>query len=671
VAQFDGPFGDLSRFLDIPRVTGLTLAPDGGALAAVVQRLSPDRKKFVSSIWRIDPDGGAPVRLTRSGEGESAARYLADGSLLFTGKRADPQAGKDDPAPEGPGLWTLPAVGGEALLLAAPPGGVDDVAVARDAGTVVLGVGVLPRAKDLAEDAQRRKARKDADVNAILHEEPRVRFWDHQLGPDAKRLFAFTPPTPESAERPELVDLTGAVGPALGSFDVSPDGRTVVASWDVELPNAEFRSDLVAIDLAGGERRTLVSEPGYEYHSPLISPDGRWVVAGRLRLGDYERCFSEGLWLLPLDGSEPGRDPLPGFDQWPDVQAWSHDSAAVYFVADELGHAPIFQLDLATGTVTRLTGDHGAYSQVHVAPDGTLYALRSAIDAPARPVRLTSGVADQQPTPLSAPGDELDLPGRWENVVAHAEDGQAIHARLLLPEGEGPAPLLVFIHGGPHSSWNSWTWRWSPWVMVRRGYAVLLPDPALSTGYGQAFHQRGWGEWGDKPYTDLMAVTDAVVARPDIDETRTAALGGSFGGYMANWVATHTDRFKAIVSHAGLWQLELKATSDAAFFFRLEFGDILERPERWQRNSPHRFVADIRTPMLVIHGNKDYRVPVGNALWQWYDLRRHDVDARFLYFPDENHWVLKPQDSALWYETVTAFLAHKVLGEEWQQPELL
>ncbi|WP_034269922.1 S9 family peptidase [Actinospica robiniae] len=671
MTRFDGPFGDLSRFLEIPRVSGLSLSPDGAALAAVVQNLSPDRKKFLSSIWRIDPDGGAPVRLTRSADGESAAAYLADGSLLFTAKRPDPQAGKDDPAPDGAGLWTLPAAGGEARLLAAPPAGVDGVAVAREAGTVVLRVGVLPQAKDLAEDARRRKARKDADVGAILHEDPKVRFWDHQLGPDTKRLFAFTPPAPESAEQPELTDVSGDIGPALDGYDVTPDGRAVVASWEAKLPSGELRADLVVIDVATGERRTLASEPGYEYAHPLVSPDGRLVIAHRFRHGDYDRCFSSSLWLLPLDGSEPGRDPLPELDLWPQVQAWSHDGAAVYFVADELGRAPIFQLDLATGTVTRLTGDHGAYAQVQVAPDGTVYALRSAVDAPARPVRLASGVADQAPILLAAPGAELELPGRLENVVATAADGQEIHARLVLPEGEGPAPLLVFIHGGPHSSWNSWTWRWNPWVLARRGYAVLLPDPALSTGYGQQFSQRGWGEWGDKPFTDLMAVTDAVVARPDIDETRTAALGGSFGGYMANWVATHTDRFKAIVSHAGLWQLELKATSDAALFFRLEFGDIMERPERWQRNSPHRHVENIRTPMLVIHGDKDYRVPVGNALWQWYDLQRHDLDAKFLYFPDENHWVLKPQNSALWYETVAAFLAHKVLGEPWQQPELL
>jgi dipeptidyl aminopeptidase/acylaminoacyl peptidase len=672
VEQLDGPFGDLSRFLEIPRVTGLALARDGGTLVAGVQNLSSDGKKFLSSIWRLDPAGGAPVRLTRSAEGESAAAFLPDGSLLFTGKRSDPEAKKDDPAPDGPALWSLPAAGGEARLLAAPPGGVGSFRIARDAGTVVLATDVLPRAQDLAEDAKLRKARKDGGITAILHEDAKVRFWDHQIGPEAVRLFALTPPAAESADRPELADVTGDAGFAVGDHDVTPDGSTVLVSWQVELPEGDYRYDLAAIDVATGKRTTLATDPRIDFAAPSVSPDGRWVIAGCEVRGDYDTALREGLWLQSLDGSA-GRDPLPDFDLWPHGQVWSHDSSTVYFVADELGHAPVFRFDLASGAVTRLTGDHGTYSDVQVAPDGTVYALRSAIDSPALPVRLDSSKTDQQPTYLAAPAGagRLELPGRWEEIVVPAADGRPIHARLVLPEGEGPAPLLLFIHGGPHGSWSGWNWRWSPWVMARRGYAVLLPDPGLSSGYGQAFHQRGWGDWGGAPFTDLMTVTDAVVARPDIDETRTAALGGSFGGYMANWVATHTDRFKAIVSHAGLWQLELKATSDAGYFFRREFGHIQEQPERWERNSPHRFAADVRTPMLVIHGDRDYRVPIGNALWQWYDLQRHNADAKFLYFPDENHWILKPQESAVWYETVTAFLAHKVLGEEWQRPDRL
>jgi dipeptidyl aminopeptidase/acylaminoacyl peptidase len=229
---------------------------------------------------------------------------------------------------------------------------------------------------------------------------------------------------------------------------------------------------------------------------------------------------------------------------------------------------------------------------------------------------------------------------------------------------------------------------------VARGYAVLLPDPALSTGYGQAFVERGRGRWGDEPFTDLMAATDAAVARDDIDETSTAAMGGSFGGYMANWVAGHTDRFRCLVTHASLWSLDqFHGTTDHAAWWEREFGDPYRdwgaspaspeasggaspaSPEanlsRYEAHSPHRSIDRIGTPMLVIHGERDHRVPVGEALRLWVDLMRHGVEAKFLYFPDENHWILKPQHARVWYETVLAWLDHHLLGKEWQRPEVL
>ncbi len=344
--------------------------------------------------------------------------------------------------------------------------------------------------------------------------------------------------------------------------------------------------------------------------------------------------------------------------------------------ADDQGRAPVYRVDpVADAEPLRLSLDDGAYTDVQVSPDGRwVYALRSAVDAPPAPVRLDARAAGM-PQFLPGPAPAAAPPGALTEVTATADDGSPLRAWLVLPDtasAHAPVPLLLWVHGGPLHSWNSWSWRWNPWLMAARGYAVLLPDPALSTGYGYDFVRRGWGRWGAEPYTDLMAITDAALERPDLDPDRTAAMGGSFGGYMANWIAGHTDRFRGIVTHASLWALDQFApTTDAYDYWRREMS-----AEMALANSPHRFVDEIRTPMLVIHGDKDYRVPIGEGLRLWAELAERggeDGSLRhtFLYFPDENHWVLKPQHAKLWYEVVFAFLATTVHEKDWQVPDLL
>ena len=330
---------------------------------------------------------------------------------------------------------------------------------------------------------------------------------------------------------------------------------------------------------------------------------------------------------------------------------------------------------MAGAAPTRLTRD-GAYTDLQVARDGSaIYALRSSIDSPAAPVRLDPTATDQQPGSLPNPGSIGTLPGVLSELDATASDGSRVQSWLVLPDGasaESPAPLVLWIHGGPLMSWNSWSWRWTPWNLVAKGYAVLMPNPGLSQGFGQDFVRRGWGAWGAEPYTDLMAATDAAVELPEIDGKRTAAMGGSFGGYMANWVATQTNRFDAIITHASLWHLDgFVGATDASYYWEREFGNPLTAPDRYEANSPHRYADSIETPMLVIHGDKDYRVPIGEGLRLWYDLQKRNVPSKFLYFPDENHWVTTPGNAIVWYETVLAFLAEHVLGETWQRPELL
>jgi dipeptidyl aminopeptidase/acylaminoacyl peptidase len=290
---------------------------------------------------------------------------------------------------------------------------------------------------------------------------------------------------------------------------------------------------------------------------------------------------------------------------------------------------------------------------------------------------LAVRAADQSPVALPAPAPVPPLPGRLEEVVTEV-DGATVRGWLCLPEdAEGPVPAMLWVHGGPFASYNDWSWRWSPWVAVAHGWAVLLPDPALSTGYGAEWIARAWPHRAGLVWADLAGLFDTVLARPDVDGTRTALLGGSFGGYMTNWIAGHTDRFGAIVTHAGLWALDQQHdTTDAAHWKNTLFGEPAEHPDWYAENSPQHTVDEISTPMLIVHGNRDHRVPVSEALRLWWDLvSRWDGDPdelphRFLQFTGENHWILSPANGEVWYDAVLGFCAEHVLGRPWTPVEL-
>ena len=696
------PFAEMADYNAIPRLSGLALSADGTRLVTSVATLNPEKTKWQSALWEVDPRGELPPRrLTRSAPGEGTPVFASSGDLLFTSARPDPEAGKDADEPK-PGLWALPAHAGEARLVLSRPGGVSAVAVAQDCAAVAVVAVMNPGASDARSDAERTKARKDSGVTALLHEDYPIRFWDHDLGPAWPHVLYLpevpldrpaTDPSTDAAAtgaegrsadlvpgQPavEVRDLTPDAGlTSLGGEDLalSPDGTRIARTVEVAGATAGHRRTRIElVDTATGASRILVEADDSDFEGPAFSRDGAALICVKGTHSSYDEPPDQSLWFIDLT-DDSGRELTPGLDLWPGSPTWSPDGSAVYFTATELGHHPVFRVEVNSGELTRLTAS-GYYTDLQVAADGSaLYALRAAYDSPAAPVRLDPEAIDQDAVQLSAPGAIDRLPGTLHRIETKTDDGTTVASWLVLPEGasaEKPAPLLLWIHGGPLMSWNAWSWRWCPWLMAARGYAVLLPDPALSDGYGQDFVRRGWGQWGGTPYTDLMAATDAALERPDLDHARTAAMGGSFGGYMANWVTTHTDRFDAIVTHASLWHLDgFSGATDASYHWEKEFGDPLAHPERYEANSPHRFADKISTPMLVIHGDKDYRVPIGEGLRLWYDLRKRGVESKFLYFPDENHWVLTPGNASIWYETIFAFLAQHVLGQPWERPELL
>ncbi len=690
-------FTDLSHYVAVPRLSGLAMSPDGTRLVTTVATLNRKGTAYATALWEVDPTGERPAhRLTRSAKGEAGAAFTASGDLYFTSSRPDPEADEDEPRSA---LWLIPAHGGEARVVHSRVGGVTGVTAAREADVVLVTAGLLPGATSEEQHAALSTARTEAGVEAILHTGYPVRFWDHDLGPEQPHVFVLEEGEDAGADGADdhAIDEAQAedeaAAPLPGTLDrtppqrlrlltaglpaplhephpvLSPDGGLALLSVPVPQARADQRSALVRLDVATGERRTLLDLEGSEVDAGPVSPDGTRAVVVVDRVTTPTDPPRPRLHLVDLETGET--TPLAhDWDRWATPVAWTPDGSAVLALADSDGRRPVFRIDVATGEVTQVTHDDAAWSDLVVDPGGRVaYGVRSSYLYPPEVVRLdlASGEVTELPGPVARP----EVPGRLEEVETTTEDGTRVRGWLALPPGEaeGGHPLLLWIHGGPLGSWNAWTWRWNPWLLVSQGYAVLLPDPALSTGYGQDFIQRGWGAWGDAPYTDLMAITDAVVAREDVDETRTAAMGGSFGGYMANWVAGHTDRFRAIVTHASLWALEgFGPTTDAAYYWQREM-----TPEMGEAHSPHRFVEQIVSPVLVIHGDKDYRVPIGEGLRLWYELlSRSGLPAaedgstvhRFLYFPHENHWILAPQHAKVWYEVVSAFLAEHVLGEE-------
>src|SRR5215218_4593225 len=395
------PTFDLDHYLTLPRVAGLVLSPDGDRLVTSVARPGPDGKKFVTALWQLDPAGErAPRRLTRSAPGERDAAFLPDGSLLFTSTRRDPEAAPDaEDDEEVAGIWRLAAGGGEAHLVASTPAGIDALRVAGDAGTVVYRTGVHPGADDLEADARHHRARKDAGVTAQLFETYPIRYWDHYLGPREPQLFAAAPPGAGEERMAPGRPLTPSPGRALDEVDVAvtPDGATVVCGWDTgEVTNPRTR--LVAIDVASGDRRVLLDDPGSSAGHVACSPDGRLVVCERIRHGDPDHPLEVTLWLVDLAGGE-GRELAPDLELWPTEPVWAPDSRAVFFVADGQGRTPVFRVEVGgedDGRVTRLSAD-GAFSNLCPSPDGRrLYALRATMAAPAEAVALDATGADQR-----------------------------------------------------------------------------------------------------------------------------------------------------------------------------------------------------------------------------------------------------------------------------------
>jgi len=671
-------FHDPLAFVTSTRLTGLALAPDRSRLVASTLTIDAAGARYVPGLCELDPTGREPARpVAGSVAGDFAPAWAHDGRLLLLSGRPDDSEPEQKPeqkpearADECVRLWAL-SEQGDATVVARHPGGISGFAAAAGSAAVGYTAALRPGASDAAAHAQLRRERQEAGVSAVLYEAGPVRLAAGESAAEQPHTFVRHPDG-------TVLDA-GSQGPAdPGDLTLSRDGRLLAYTRTVagEVPG-EIDSVAVVADAATGRELRILSRPGHQYCRPAFTADATALVCQRQREETYHHPWAVTLVSFDLTTGQE-TDPLTEFDNWPwpggPVTAPLPGDATVWFTGDERGHCPVFRRD-PDGTVTRLTAS-GAYSSLCVAPDGTaLYALRAAPDSPPRAVRLDAAEPDQRPVPLDALGDLGPLPGTLTEVSCQADDGFPLRAWLVLPSGASagtPVPMVVAPHGGPQMSWSTWFWGCNPWPFAARGYAVLLPDPALSTGYGQRMQERGLGQWGGRPYHDVLALTDAAQARADIDASRTGVVGASYGGYLANRIATRTDRFQAVVSHAGPWNLEVCDAESELYPSSLRsLGSPQAQSERYRDNSPHLDAARVSTPMLVVHGGQDRSVPVGQAVVLFQELQRLGASARFLYFPDEGHVIRRPNNLRLWFRTVLNFLDHHVLGQEWQRPPLL
>jgi dipeptidyl aminopeptidase/acylaminoacyl peptidase len=652
----------VEQHIALKRVSDIAPSPDGRWLAVAVQRLDRDGSKYVSDLWRVPTDGSPATQLTRGDSKDAAPCFRHDGALCFLSNRQPTEVKADEDADKRMQVWCLPAAGGEPVMLTDEPLGVEGFRFARGADRMVL---LAPVLVDVPHDKQRETAadRRKKGPSARRYGRQPVRHWDHWLHQNED--FAFTHVIGCDAGGRGRVDLTPgarhefAIEPSL---DVSPDGRLVAVTRQTPGADRELDTTILLIDADTRESRVVGEAPCVNFDAPRFSPDGRRIASTRALRSPQAVGRTRAVVIDVASGAI--RELAADWDRWPSVADWSADGLRLLVTADDEGFTPVFAIEVDSGKVERLSHADagGAHSDVATLSDGRIAGIRSTLlEAPECFVSdCRPGSRPRVLAPLSG-HDKADY-AVVENLRAVSTDGAPIQYFLVRPKhAPAPAPLLLWIHGGPIGmDTDGWHWRWNPLLAVAAGYAVALPNPRGSTGFGQDFIQGIWGNvWGAQCYQDLMAVTDALVARPDIDAGRTMAMGGSFGGYMTNWIGTQTDRFRCLVTHASIVTMaQFTGTTDHPAWWYLEMGgeDPYADMAKFDRYAPIRHIKKWKTPALIIHGELDYRCPISEGLNLFEALQYHGVPSELLVFPDENHWILKPRNVVAWYEAVLEFI---------------
>ncbi len=650
-------YEDLAK---VQRISDPQLSPDGKWVAYVVGVVDLAANKTARHIWLVSSDGGAPRQLTRGDGSDTRPRWSPDGkSLAFVSTRGGNSQ-----------VWILSLDGGDPRQITSLSTEADGVTWAAKSNTLLFTSNVFPDCADDECNAKRLKDAAESKVKAQIFTELLFRHWDSWRDGRYTHLFSISAQggTPRDLT-PGAVDSPTFFLDAPDGYAISPDGTEVCYTSNHSKGSAgqsaaawTTNNDLYTLGAQGGEALNITADNPGSDASPQYSPNGRYIAYTSQARDGYE----SDLFRMRAYDRESGKilDLTPGFDQWVGEFAWAPDSNTIYFTAPDHAHEPVFKTSVSSPKVKKVL--EGTYSDLSVSPDGAwLLAMRTSLTQPASIYRVA--ISGTPSTELTHENDALlaDLDMNPADVVTtRGALGAEIQSLMLKPPGfdeKKKYPGLMLVHGGPQSAWeDAWSYRWNAEMFAAHGYVVLMTNFHGSTGYGQKFVEEISGDWGGAPFEDLMLATDFLEKLDFVDKTRMVAAGASFGGFMIDWIATHTNRFKALVSHDGVYDnVSMYGETEELWFDEWEFKGVPWNKESMalrQKWSPSSYAQDIKTPMLLVEGARDFRVPEGQAFQLFSALQRRGIESKLLYFPDEGHWVLKPQNSQLWYQTVLDWL---------------
>jgi dipeptidyl aminopeptidase/acylaminoacyl peptidase len=659
------PF-DVGALWALKRIGAPTLSPDGSCACAPVTAYALDKNEGTTELWLFPTGLGAgsslarPRRLT-AGDKDSDPRWSPDGRFIaFTARR------KDDDEPQ---IYLIAPDGGEATRLTRAPGGAAAIKWFPDGRRIAFLSWVWPDLATPAAQAKRLKERKDAKVRAHLTERAEYRFWDHWLT-DGREPHVFACDVTTGRAR----DLLHGAGLALqpwepspDHYDIAPDGREIALTIDPgEEPGMLNQCDIVVMNLASGRARNLSSQSGMSDEHPRYSPDGRYLV---WHAYDTERAFNDQghLRLFERRGGRLSRL-APRLDRATQHVEWSPDSRSLLFLLEDRGRVGLWRLPLDGEAPAAVLAGGVIAGYARSADGGVLACVRStSMHPPAVFAARGDGSGLRPLERLNRATLSRHAFGAVREVVVKGWRGEPVQMFVTYPPNFDPRrkwPLMHSIHGGPHAAHHDgWHFRWNAHVFAARGYVVAQVNYHGSSGFGQKFLETIARRYGEKEFADIEAGTDYLLRQGYVDRGRLAATGGSYGGFMVAYMNGHTRRYRAYVCHAGCYDWVSMMATDGYRFFARELGAFHWDDEALVlRQSPHHYVGRANTPTLVMHGELDYRVPAAQALQYYNSLKARNVPARLVWFPDENHWILKPQNSRLWYREIFAWLARHSRG---------